>query len=60
MEEMDQENGQGAPYLALDSDGNFKTALLNAPPYMQTFYDLIKSAHDRKRRCSCRAKNFAR
>ena len=46
MEEMDQEKGQGAPNLALDPDGNFKTALLNAPPHMQTFYDLIKSAHD--------------
>ena len=46
IEEMDREKWLGAPYLALDPDGTFKAVLLSAPPYMQVFYDLLKSAHD--------------
>ena len=43
---MDQDKGQGAPYLALDHDGRLKTAPDDAPPHMHILYDLIKSAHD--------------
>ena len=46
MDDMELEHGLAAPYSALDPDGTSKAALLNAPPHMKIFYDLIKTAHD--------------
>ena len=45
-EEMDHGCGASAPYLELDEDGSIRAALLDAPPYLQVFYNLLKSSRD--------------
>ena len=44
--EMEQGSRTGTPFLELDADGSFRAALKDAPPYMQVFYNLLKSSHD--------------
>ena len=46
MDDMEHDHGLADPYSALDPDGTSEAVLLNAPPHMEIFYDLIKTAHD--------------